>query len=161
MTWRKMGDNGAADRYHLAGPEIISESFDDGESVVVNLDNGCYFSLNPVGGWMFDLLASGVSVDAVTETVGGRYDAAPDAIRAAVAEFAVRLLDEALLAPGAPEADVTETGGREAQPREWSDEPVTFEAPRLTAYTDMQDLLLADPIHDYDETGWPARVDER
>ena len=26
-------------------------------------------------------------------------------------------------------------------------------------YTDMQDLLLADPIHDYDETGWPARIE--
>jgi hypothetical protein len=24
-------------------------------------------------------------------------------------------------------------------------------------YEDMQDLLLLDPIHDVDETGWPAR----
>ncbi len=152
-----MADDGAAARYHLAGPEIISESFDDGESVVVNLENGCYFSLNPVGGLMFDLLVSGVSVDDVTDTVGVRYDAAPDAIRASVLEFAVRLLDEALLAAGAPEGDLTET-----QPREWLGvDGAAFEAPRLTAYTDMQDLLLADPIHDYDETGWPARVDDR
>ena len=150
-----MGDNGAADRYHFAGPEIISESFDDGESVVVNLDNGFYFSLNPVGGWMFDLLGSGMSVDDVTDAVGRHSDAAPDTIRAAVLEFAGRLLDEALLAPGAPEAELPET-----RPREWSDRRAAFEAPRLTAYTDMQDLLLADPIHDYDETGWPARVDD-
>ena len=152
-----MAANGAAARYHLAGPEIISESFDDGESVVVNLDNGCYFSLNPVGGLMFDLLGSGVSVDDVTDTVGARYDAEPEAIRAAVLEFAARLLDEALIAPGAPDRDLTET-----EPGEWSgDDCAPFEAPRLTAYTDMQDLLLADPIHDYDETGWPARVDDR
>jgi hypothetical protein len=30
-----------------------------------------------------------------------------------------------------------------------------FEAPVLQKYTDMQDLLLLDPIHDTDETGWP------
>ena len=26
-------------------------------------------------------------------------------------------------------------------------------------FTDMQDLLLLDPIHDVDETGWPVRAD--
>ncbi len=152
-----MGDNGAAARYHVAGPEIISERFDDGESVVVNLDNGFYFSLNPVGGWMFDLLGSGASVDDVTDAVGLRFDAAPEAIRGAVEEFAVRLLDEALLARGAPDGDPID-----ARPRGWLGvDGGAFETPTLTAYTDMQDLLLADPIHDYDETGWPARVDDR
>jgi hypothetical protein len=150
-----MGSHSAVDRYHFSGPEIISESFEDGESVVVNLDNGCYFSLNPVGGLLFDLLGSGISVDEVTDFVGARYDAAPEAIRAAVVEFAGRLLDEALIRRGAPDADPPEH-----RPRESSDERAAFELPRLTAYTDMQDLLLADPIHDYDETGWPARVDD-
>jgi hypothetical protein len=155
MGWRKMSSPSALGRFHLAGPEIISESFEDGESVVVNLDNGCYFSLNSVAGCMFDLLGSGASVEDVTDAVGVRYDGSPDAIRAAVVEFATRLLDEALLARGAPEADQHE------QPPEPSpDERVAFELPKLTAYTDMQDLLLADPIHDYDETGWPARVDD-
>jgi hypothetical protein len=106
---------------------------------------------------MFDLLGSGVSVADVAVTVAVRYDAAPEAIRAAVLEFATRLLDEALIAPGAPDRSLTES-----QRGEWSGgERAAFEAPRLTAYTDMQDLLLADPIHDYDETGWPARVDDR
>jgi hypothetical protein len=30
-----------------------------------------------------------------------------------------------------------------------------FEAPELVAYTDMQELLLLDPIHEVDERGWP------
>lgn len=34
-----------------------------------------------------------------------------------------------------------------------------FPAPRLERYTDMQDLLLLDPIHDVDERGWPNAVD--
>jgi hypothetical protein len=32
-----------------------------------------------------------------------------------------------------------------------------FEAPVLNRYTDMQDLLLLDPIHEVDETGWPIQ----
>jgi len=32
-----------------------------------------------------------------------------------------------------------------------------FAPPVLEVYTDMQDLLLLDPIHDVDETvGWPS-----
>ena len=30
-----------------------------------------------------------------------------------------------------------------------------FAAPVLHKYTDMEDLLLLDPIHDVDESGWP------
>ena len=31
-----------------------------------------------------------------------------------------------------------------------------YTAPKLATYSDLQDLLLLDPIHDVDETGWPA-----
>jgi hypothetical protein len=30
-----------------------------------------------------------------------------------------------------------------------------FQVPEFAKYNDMQNLLLADPIHDVDETGWP------
>ena len=35
-------------------------------------------------------------------------------------------------------------------------ERLSFEAPILHKYTDMQDLLLLDPIHEVDEAGWPS-----
>jgi len=31
-----------------------------------------------------------------------------------------------------------------------------FNVPVLNKYTDMQDLLLLDPIHEVDATGWPS-----
>jgi hypothetical protein len=31
--------------------------------------------------------------------------------------------------------------------------------PVLNKYTDMQDLLLLDPIHEVDERGWPNSVE--
>jgi hypothetical protein len=32
-----------------------------------------------------------------------------------------------------------------------------FTPPALTKFTDMQDLLLLDPIHDVGSGGWPAK----
>jgi len=34
-----------------------------------------------------------------------------------------------------------------------------FRPPTVAVYSDMEDLLLLDPIHDVDETGWPVRAD--
>jgi hypothetical protein len=31
----------------------------------------------------------------------------------------------------------------------------SFEPPKFTKFNDMQNLLLSDPIHDVDATGWP------
>ena len=33
-----------------------------------------------------------------------------------------------------------------------------YAAPKLSTYTDMQELLLLDPIHEVDESGWPAQA---
>jgi hypothetical protein len=32
--------------------------------------------------------------------------------------------------------------------------------PRLVRHTDMEDLILLDPIHDVDDAGWPTRKTE-
>ena len=63
--------------------------------------------------------------------------------------------------PGGGAADGRSADGAAAGPGDGAGARAPFDVPVLIAYTDMQDLLLADPIHDYDETGWPARVDGR
>ncbi len=151
-----MGDDPKSARFRLA-PEIISETFDDGESIVVNLENGFYFSLNQVGGEMFALLAKGVPVGDVGRLIAERYAADDDATSTDAGEFAGRLVEEGLVRAGAP--DAPSPNGAAHPPA--ASGPGKYEAPTLTSYTDMQDLLLADPIHDFNETGWPARVDDR
>ena len=38
---------------------------------------------------------------------------------------------------------------------------IPFEEPKLEKYSDMEDLLLLDPIHDVEDEGWPkANVPE-
>ena len=43
-----------------------------------------------------------------------------------------------------PAAAVQPVGGR-----------VPFEAPSFTTFTDMQDIILLDPVHEVDARGWP------
>ena len=38
--------------------------------------------------------------------------------------------------------------------------PQAFDAPRLERYTDMQDLVLLDPVHQVDDTGWPRTKED-
>jgi hypothetical protein len=33
----------------------------------------------------------------------------------------------------------------------------TWVTPQLIEYSDLQDLILVDPIHDVEESGWPNR----
>jgi hypothetical protein len=155
-----MGEEHSA-RFRLA-PEIISETFDDGESIVVNLENGFYFSLNQVGGEMFALLSKGTPVGEVGRLLAERYEEDAATTTAETASFAVRLLEEGLVVASVSEAPGTNGAGH-APPLSplSSPPPAAYEPPTLTSYTDMQDLLLADPIHDFNETGWPARVDDR
>ena len=130
---------------------MVVEAFPD-ETIAVHLGTGRYFSIDPIGAEMLDLLASGWTVEAVAEHLGTQYDRDAAAIENAVEDFAGRLLDEGLIVPGPGGAtDIVVP------------EPVrssrAFSAPTLSVYTDMEDLLLLDPIHDVDDTGWPVRAE--
>ena len=35
--------------------------------------------------------------------------------------------------------------------------PATFTAPNLETFTDLQELLMLDPIHEVDAAGWPHK----
>ena len=130
---------------------MVVEAFPD-ETIAVHLGTGRYFSIDPIGAEMLDLLASGCAVEAVATHLTARYDADAAVVEDAVMDFAGRLLDEGLIlpAPGSATGVVVPAPVRSS---------VTFSAPTLSVYSDMEDLLLLDPIHDVDETGWPVRAE--
>lgn len=70
--------------------------------------------------------------------------------------FVSKLIDEQLILAANGEQPAASSKGNE-QP---SPSPVPFEPPVLEKYTDMQDLLLLDPIHEVDDTGWPKRKNQ-
>lgn len=118
-------------------PEVIDETF-EGEAVLVNLDSGCYYALTHGGTAVWNLVAEGRSLESLLASTSG------DDV--AVRAFIAALLEEALLVEG--ETDLGPAPERVA----------LQEAPKFEKFTDMQDLLLLDPIHDInlDADGWPV-----
>ena len=125
------------------------EAFDE-EIVVVNLDSGNYYSLSASGPHIWVDLANGFSLDEVVDRLGRRYAGERDVMSTTVRALITQLVDADLLVEA---TDVASPGDGMATVPE-SDAP--FQAPVVENYTDMQDLLLLDPIHDVDDAGWPA-----
>ena len=126
-------------RYEVNKPDVVDESV-DGEVLIVHLGTGAYYSSRGAGDVAWRLLAAGRSAAEVSASHGFESDALAKFVEQLVAEDLVR-------ARTSPPADVPDLA------------PVAGE-PTLEKYTDMQELLLLDPIHDVEEAGWPkARPD--
>ena len=139
--------------YVVAGSKIVWQCFDE-EVVVINLESGNYFSLNPTGTAIWNLLASGRTVsDVADELLKGP---STETERQQILAFCARLVDEGLIRPA--EVGGGSTAGVEPPPPQAF--PNVWVAPDMSVYADMQDLFQLDPIHDVDETGWPSRPAE-
>ncbi len=60
---------------------VLPRTFDDGESVLLNLDTENYFGLNAVGSRMWELLTTSPSIEQAYVTLLAEYDVEPDALR--------------------------------------------------------------------------------
>lgn len=140
-------------RYQIRTPTVIHEVFDD-EVVIVNLDSGDYYSLSDAGAVCWNCLLSGSSVDETVEAVSSRFRGDASEIRASVIDLIEDLHRETLIvertdgqAAGPPTDEAPEAKSKSEQE--------SFVPPTLNRYSDMRDLLLIDPIHEVDESGWP------
>ena len=129
-------------------PRVIRESFED-EVVMINLESGNYYSLTGVAGEIWGYLEKGAGGGGITTALAARYSADGEQIGRNVNDFLHQLLQEKLIVES--EADSVEPLPLAAEGK------LPFEIPQMSVFSDMQDLLLLDPIHDVDETGWPVR----
>jgi len=141
------------DVFRINGPRVIYENI-DGEVVLINLDKGIYYSTDEVGANVWSLIESGRSAREIHEGIRAAYDGDPVQISAGVSAFLSELRNEELIVIAgaastngtAVDAPAASAGG--GRPR--------FQPPVLNKYNDMKDMLLLDPIHDVEESGWPA-----
>ena len=132
-------------------PRIIADSI-DGEVIMIDLETGSYYSLNGTGAEVWELFEVPRSASHIVDTLAARYNGVDqDTVREAVRRFVEALSDaELLVGTDMPSGEEAPTARQE--PR------LDFQAPTLTAYHDMQDLLLLDPVHEVDQGGWPFAV---
>lgn len=145
------------DVFRANGPQVIAENI-DGEVVLVNLEKGIYYSTDQVGADLWDLIEAGRSVREMHEAICARYDADGGQIAMAMSSFLSELRKEELIVPAAsPEEEGKRIEKRlETPPTGVVMHKPRFQPPTLNKYTDMRDMLLLDPIHDVEESGWPV-----
>ncbi len=132
-------------------PAVAYEAFDD-EVVLIHFPSGRYFRLDAVGRAAWACLArpGGASTASMAGALSQGFDAPAEVILAAIQGFVAQLLDNELVV----KADASPAGDIQA-PIPQQATRARFEPPRLDVFTDLEDILLIDPIHDVDESGWP------
>ena len=128
---------------------VIHETFDD-EIVIVNLETGSYYSLDHVGAAIWELLGQRATVPQIQANIAARYEGDRAELERAVKTFLDELIADSLVEYSDQAAASNDAI---AQTKETH---LVFQAPVLSKYTDMEELLLLDPIHEVDELGWPT-----
>jgi hypothetical protein len=136
-------------RFQVA-PKILRELISE-EVVIINMLTGSYYSLTDLGASIWDMIEQGLSLDRILQSLINQYEASSEVIQASLDQLIVSLATEGLIVAktdeiGASSPIETVTALIAKKP---------FVAPVLSKYDDMQELLLVDPIHDVDESGWP------
>jgi hypothetical protein len=136
--------------FRINAPNVALQII-DGEAILIHFERGHYFSARGFGCEILRHFARGTQPAEAIADLARRSAASPELVSSALADYAERLLAEDLItahAAGAPQPDSVE----EPPPGR-----LEFTQPELVKYTDLEDLLLLDPIHDVDDGGWPAR----
>ena len=127
--------------YSINAPDVVAEDF-GGQTVILNLANGHYFSLQGIASPLWALLLDGHTphhiLDSMERSRADMVDAS--------SRFIGRLVELDLIVPRAVAA----------QPAGPIDATWDGASPEIDVFDDLAELIFADPIHDVDEqAGWP------
>lgn len=126
--------------YQINRPRIVDEHV-DGEYIIIDTQSGSYYSFEGPAAWIWDQLVRGRSEDQILEIArsGGGSETH-------VRGFIAGLLKESLILASGPQPENANLP-----------DPVPFQTGELILkkFDDMQEYLLADPIHDIGPEGWP------
>jgi len=138
----------ASECYRANTPSVISETL-DGETVIMDLRSGTYFSTRGVGAFIWTALEQGATAGQIATELAASQDGERQLVVSTVEAFIRELAGYNLIVAdpdGHPKAGLACARGK-----------LVYAPPVLSAYTDMEDLLQLDPVHDVDaESGWPV-----
>ena len=136
--------------FRVNSPNVIQETI-EGEVIIIDLKTGTYYSLRDSGAAVWEAIEQGADEDGIAAELQARYDASEEEIRDAVRQLLAELEGEGLVRAeeGAADRSATATAAANGSAR------LPFAAPVLEKHTDMQDLILLDPVHEVGAQGWP------
>jgi len=138
--------------YRLNSPDVVQEEL-DGEVIVVHLISGSYYSLTKGGAAVWKRLIGGQSAAAIVAHLVETTLGSPAEVAPAVEQFVADLVTEQLIVRVSEAVCAVPVAGGAGE----SCERGAFEVPGFDKFTDMQELLLVDPIHEVGQAGWPLQ----
>jgi coenzyme PQQ synthesis protein D (PqqD) len=138
-------------RFSVDVRRVVHETI-DGETILINLVSGNYYSLDGCGVEVWSLLSQGHSGDEVVGELQTRYPAAGDEVAEPVHALIDQLLEEGLIEPAGENGHANGNGNWNGN---GAASGAAFVAPVLKKFTDLQYFLLLDPIHEVEAAGWP------
>lgn len=124
----------------------------DGQAVVINFLSGIYFGSSALGSVVLERLVSGKAPEKIAGAVKA-LPGCPEDFDAQLSDFIARLREKEILLDG----ETVPGGGEEIGDMALADGFVLT----LDEFSEVQDLILADPVHDVDvEQGWPIFKEE-
>ena len=127
--------------FALGHPRVVHEILDPKDALLIDLEQGVYYHLEDVAATIWKSALEGLPLEAIATAVERNYSGCEDQLPAVVAAFAQALLDEGLLTLASGPAN-----GASTAPSVVEHEPTPYRAPSLDRFTDLQELLRADPI---------------
>lgn len=142
------------DCWEINTPAVSGEII-DGEAIILHLPHGHYFSTEGSGALIWAGVEQRLPAAAIVRALAMHYRLDDEAAHTAVSGFLATLAELDLVRP----MPLHEAAGV-AEP-ELTPPPADggYSAPHIAVYTDMEDILLLDPVHDVDAAGWPAAAE--
>ena len=139
-----------ADRVvEINGDDAVSEVM-DGEAIIINMATGCYYSLDGAGGLIWELLQKGpASASALARVLQSTFAGGPATLQDEIQSILDEMKAEGLVVDSEKPAAMHEAGSVKPRP---------YAPAVLNKYTDLEALLLLDPIHDVSPRGWPNKA---
>lgn len=122
---------------YLPNSEEVAAEVLDGEAVLINLSNGMYYSIDGVGGRIWELVEQGHDVAGMVDDLMLRYEVDHRTMESDLEKFIGELVAENLVVPAPDPATFAAAPAPDAR------QP--YAAPELNAFRDMGDLLALDP----------------
>lgn len=130
---------------YVLNDEKMFSDIADGVAIVINSETGIYYGMNGFGTHVFENILSGADTAAILDALKSVSEA-PEDMAARLAEFVTILTSKELLLPGEAQGSVNIDSAIA------KNDNFVLE---IKEYSDAQELLLADPIHEVKEdSGW-------
>lgn len=143
--------------YILNLPHVVHDTI-DGETIIVNLKNGNYYSFDKAGVSIWTLILEGGDFAFLRQIMHTAANWEEKEIQDWLDPFLAQLIKEGLILKQTQlpdDAPVPDENVYISLVQSWTD---VIDVPVLHRYENLQDMLFLDPIHDTNEQGWPSGI---